>query len=405
MQIALKRGISVILIAALMLGAFAVIDTSVDVGDSAVYAAKTYKVKPKSKASRKYCNSKKYTKQTRIYFAIRERLEKLQKSGGGTLVFKKGTYVLTNALYVPSNVKIVFENGVVIKKGKKTGVKGWKASTSLFQLIKPSKSKKKNVYGKYNSSSNVTFEGIGNVVIDLRYYKKNHGIMAAHNNHLTIRNITFKNSNAGHFIELNSNANTLIENCKFIGSKGDVIKEAINLDTPDKSTGGWSQKWSKFDKTPCTNVRINACYFANMGHAIGTHKYSYGYPHTNIQITNCTIVGTRGEEGIRMQNWVNPVIANNTISGNNSSGNLQGIIGRGVSYPTITNNRISGFRKYAIFLRDGWNNGKGNKYPHIYTYVSDANRDSFSTNVVTSGPREIYMYIGKGMTRTSMMLN
>lgn len=395
-----KRALSFIVIVSLCFGIFASSEVVFITNNSEVFAAqKTFTVTPKSK-SKKYKNSKKYKKKTKIYFALRERLEKLEKSKGGTLIFKRGTYVLTNTLYIPSNVNLVFEDGVVIKRGNKTGVKSMKASTSLFQLIKPSKSKKKKVYGKYNGSKNITFEGRGNVVIDLRYYKKNHAIMAAHNQNVTIRNITFKNSNVGHFIELNSNLNTRIEGCKFMNSKGDALKEAINIDTPDKKTGGWNQKWSKFDKTPCQNVYINNCTFINMGHAVGTHKYSYGHPHSNIQITNCNISGTRGEEAIRMQNWVYPVVSNNNISG----GRLQAIIGRGTTYPTITGNTISGCRDYAIRVRNGWNIGSGKSYPMIYSYMTDANIEAVKKNTVTSGAREVYLQLNPGLNKYSSFI-
>ena len=40
----------------------------------------------------------------------------MEKAGGGTLTIKKGTYYISNAIYVPSNTKVVFENGVVFKK-------------------------------------------------------------------------------------------------------------------------------------------------------------------------------------------------------------------------------------------------------------------------------------------------
>ena len=42
----------------------------------------------------------------------------MEKAGGGTLTIKKGTYYISNAIYVPSNTKVVFENGVVFKKNK-----------------------------------------------------------------------------------------------------------------------------------------------------------------------------------------------------------------------------------------------------------------------------------------------
>jgi hypothetical protein len=35
---------------------------------------------------------------------LRSYLERLEKNGGGKLILKKGTYKITNTLYIPSNV-------------------------------------------------------------------------------------------------------------------------------------------------------------------------------------------------------------------------------------------------------------------------------------------------------------
>lgn len=54
---------------------------------------KTYTITPKSKPKKKnYLKSNKYTKYTKNYYTLRDRLESLEKSRGGTIIFKKGTY-------------------------------------------------------------------------------------------------------------------------------------------------------------------------------------------------------------------------------------------------------------------------------------------------------------------------
>lgn len=351
---------------------------------------KTYTITPKSKPKKKnYLKSNKYTKYTKNYYTLRDRLESLEKSKGGTIIFKKGTYTYTNAVFVPSNVKLIFRDGVVIKKGTKTGARSLKPSTSIFQLVKPSKSKKKKVYGKYNGTKNVTFEGQGNVTIDLKYFNRGIAIIAGHNKNIKINNIKFRNMKNGHFIEMDANQNSSVTNCSFTNAKGDTVKEAINLDTPDKTTKGWSQPWSKFDKTPNKDVTISRCYFSNLGRSIGTHKFSSGKYHTNITIKNCTIKGMK-KDAIRMMNWKSSKITDNVISGT-KKGNFRAILGSGVYYPVIKDNKFINFDRAVQFMP--WkNSGPGKNYKTIYNKFSDYSYRCLKQNKC-SGVRENFVRI------------
>ena len=62
----------------------------------------------------KYTKSKAYNKYTKHYLTIRSYIDYMSTKGGGTLTLKKGTYNITNAILVPSNVTIVFKDGVVL---------------------------------------------------------------------------------------------------------------------------------------------------------------------------------------------------------------------------------------------------------------------------------------------------
>ncbi|MDD4369647.1 MAG: right-handed parallel beta-helix repeat-containing protein [Anaerostipes sp.] len=384
-------------------------NTKLKVTETYYKTVKKGKKKKRKKMTRKKKEYKNYNKYTRQSFVLQDRLKKLEKSKGGTLTLKKGTYKITQTLAVPSNVKIVLKNGVVIKKSTKTGTKKLKAQGSIFQLIKPSKHGKKGVYGKYSGMKNISFVGQGTAVIDLGYIYSADGIVAGHNKNVSIENITFRNMREGHFIELDANYNAKIKNCKFLNSKGNLVKEAINIDTPDKKTKGWLHAWSKFDKTPNKNVTISNCYFANLGHAIGTHKYSYGYAHTNIRIQNNTMVNIK-QEAIRMMNWKSSYISNNKIQGTGRYA-VRGILGKGVSYPTIRNNQISGFsaqliQNYPIFIRDGKNSGTGSQYATVYSYLSEQNKQDILTNKVNGSMKKtVRLDLGRSKTRQYLKLN
>lgn len=85
--------------------------------------------KPYNTAYSKYSTYNQYTKH---YYVLRSYLERLEKTKGGKLVLKKGTYTISNTLYVPSNVTIQLENGTKLVKGTKTGTSQFKASSSMF---------------------------------------------------------------------------------------------------------------------------------------------------------------------------------------------------------------------------------------------------------------------------------
>jgi len=328
---------------------------------------------------------KSYTKYTKNYYLIRSYLELLEKKGGGTLTLKKGTYTITNVLYVPSNVTIRLQNGVTLVKGTKTGTGYFGASKSMFQLIRPSRGAKSAVYGGYNGEKNISIIGEGTAKIDMKYVKDGIAIIAGHNQNVKIQNIQFHNMNSGHFIELDANKNATIINNQFVDSKPSPKsnKEAINLDTPDKSTKGWSSKWSKFDCTPNQNVLIENNIFLDLDRSIGTHKYSGGKYHDHVTIRNNTIEITR-EDAIRVMNWSNAVIENNTIRDvAGGKGVYRAILASGAINPVFQNNTIENVARPIQFMQ--WkNDGPGSQYPITYNELSDENIQALETNQISN---------------------
>lgn len=334
--------------------------------------------KPIDKTMLKYTT---YNSNTKQYYLLRSYLEKLEKMGGGTLVLKKGTYTITNTLYVPSNVTILMKNGVNIVKGKKTGTSKMLAAKSIFQLIKPSKATKSGVYGKYNGEKNISFIGEGNVTIDMDYEQDGISIIMGHNRNIKVENINFKNMYSGHFIELDASQNVVIRENSFIGSRASVKsnKEAINIDTPDKTTAGWSQNWSKYDKTPNKQVTIENNIFKTLDRAIGTHKYSSGKYHEQVVIRNNVINQTR-LDAIRVMNWKNSIIENNTIKNvARRSAGIRGILASGAINPIFQNNTFENVGRTIQFI--AWkNDGPGDQYAITYNELTEANKQVLVTN-------------------------
>jgi hypothetical protein len=276
----------------------------------------TYTLKPSSAPyANNYKKSKNYNSYTKQYYLIRSYLEQLEREGGGTLILGAGTYEICNVLYVPSHVTIYLRNGVTLRKTNQTGTPDLKGSGSMFQLAAPAKAKTVGAYSGYNGETDIHLIGEGNATIDLNYIQDSIGIMFGHNSEISVSGITFCNMQGGHFIELDASKTVTIENNIFKDHKPSKtgIKEAINIDTPDRKTEGFHATWTSYDCTPDMDVIIRNNTFRNLERAIGTHKYSEGKYHENIQILNNTIENT-DSDAIRIINWKNPVITGNLIT-------------------------------------------------------------------------------------------
>lgn len=359
-------------------------------------AGKTYTITPTSKPYKgKMTNFSTYNKYTRQYYVLRSYLEQFEKAGGGTLILERGTYIIPKTLYVPSNVTIRIKSGAKILKGTKTGTKKIGPNKTLFQLVKPSISLKSGVRGGYGGEKDITFIGEGTAIIDLNFEADTIAIVAGHNRNIKIQNIHFQNLMQGHFIEMDATDSALISDNEFINSKASANqnKEAINLDTPDKTTKGWDHPWSKYDKTPNRNIKIVNNLFKNLDRAIGTHKYSEGKYHDKVVIQKNTI-DTMRQDPIRVMNWSNAVIENNTIKNVVSgSGTYRGIFASGVINPTFRNNYFENVAR-PIGIMPWKNIGTGSAYKITYNTISNANMTALQTNRIKK-TKEAFIRINK----------
>lgn len=359
----------------------------------------SYTISPISPTyGKRLMNSPTYNQYTKHYYLLRTYLEQMEKNGGGTLVLNKGTYTISNTLYVPSNVTIRLKDGVVLKKGTVTGTKEFSASKSMFQLIRPSRSKLTGVYGLYNGEKNIQFIGEGKAIIDLNFMKDSIAIIAGHNQNIVVDNIYFKNMNSGHFLEIDATKKITIKNSEFYYSKASstLNKEAINLDTPDITTKGWSQKWSKFDKTPNQYVLIETNKFYELDRAIGTHKYSEGKYHDSVTVRNNKITLMRND-AIRVMNWSNSIIELNIITNvRGNEGHFRGILASGAINPAFRSNTFDQVARPIHFLP--WKNiDSGSQYATTSNQINEKNKEELKSNKVRR-VNEDFIRIFDGMT-------
>ncbi|WP_303857439.1 fibronectin type III domain-containing protein [Aminicella lysinilytica] len=351
------------------------VSKSSEVVTETTYKPESYAITPDSlPCNSNMLNYSHYNSQTRLYYTIRSYMELFEKCGGGTLELSAGTYYITNTIFIPSNVTIILDDGVEMIKEENTGC-DMAPSHSMFHLIRPSKGKKANSVRGYNGERNIKLIGNGSATIDMKSYDNSNCIETGHNYRLSIAGISFKNIMHGHFIEMDACKSVTVKNCNFSGITGDDIREAINLDTPDEATGGYTAVWSKFDKTANYKVNISNCTFSDMGRSVGTHNYSYGHPHRYISITNCTMTGMRSY-GIDMMYWQDSTITGNKITGSDDAMiKGAGILGKGITRCTIKDNIIDKFY-YGMLFKSEQSSG----YAEITNDLSDSNISDLSHN-------------------------
>ena len=352
-----------------------------------VQAKKNFTVSTTSKPYKnKYVKTPVYNKYTKHYLTIRSYLDQMAKKGGGTLTLKKGTYNITNALLVPSNVKIVLQDGVVMNKISNSHTKKLKAGHVMFECVRFSRINKKNIVGQYNGEKNIQIVGEGTVIMNLGGCNKSEAIRVPHCSNVLIDNITFTNLRDGHFIEITASKDVTVQNCTFKNNKNGE-RCAINLDTPDKVTNGFNGKYSKFDKTPDSNIIIQKCGFYNLHRGIDTHRFSPGKYHTNVQILDCTFKDSI-QSPIMMLNWKNAVIKGNIIDGvkgwntNDIQQEKFAIFMRGgVIDPMISDNQINGV--YMPFYAKGHKEAPGDiaaRYPATTNSISATSIETMKQN-------------------------
>ena len=230
---------------------------------------------------------------------------------------RPGPVRISSTIYVPSNTTIQLSAGTTLVKSNTTGTQRFSASGSMFMLIRPSLGKVSGAVGGHDGDANITIAGAGggSSVIDMANLYNTLAIISGHNRGVTISGITFRRMNNNHFIEMDGCADCTIAGNEFLDAAGGTREtaEAINLDTPDPRTGGFSSVWSKQDGTPNERVTIAGNRFDGMQRALGTHNFSTGRYHTDIVVRDNTIT-SNANDAIHIMNWTNPVFTGNTIT-------------------------------------------------------------------------------------------
>lgn len=283
-----------------------------------------------------------YNGTTRQYYVFRSYMEQMERNGGGTLTVKAGTYKLSGKVYIPSNVTINLENGVNIKCSFSNKLEG-----PLFSMVERKVLDAEGTYSGYNGVHDVKIIGpeSGTATIDKNYVAGS-TITIGHAKNIVVSNIQFQNMNGsnGHFMEIDASKNVTVSGNTFKNYKYDgkpAGKEAINIDLPDKNTGGFNAVYTSYDCTPNDTLVIQNNIFDNLPVAVGSHMYTPGKQHKNIKILNNKIRKC-DFYAIRMDNWSHPVVTGNEISGIGNGNEGFAMVLRGVATPSISTNTVTG---------------------------------------------------------------
>ncbi|MBR4345271.1 MAG: hypothetical protein IKP88_21620 [Lachnospiraceae bacterium] len=339
-----------------------------------------------------YINNSTYNSKTKGYYLLRSYLERLDTLKGGVLVLQKGTYVVTNTLCIPSNTTIVLEDGAIVRKSDDTGTEALPPNASLFQTVSYSNAAIEGVFSKYDGEHDIKILGEGKAYIDVNNLICQ-GLAICHCQRVTVSGITFINMNTYHFIELDASKNVYIKNNYFFGctASSSLKKEAINIDTPDLATHGFTQNWTSFDKTPVLDVYITDNLFYDVECGIGTHKYSDSSPHKNVNILRNTFINCH-TYFIRAMNWETPVIKdNNFVLTEVPNKEKIMIILNGAINPLITDNRFENAYTPVSFYH--WRNtGYGSEYPPVYNKLDSSYAAALKNNYLVNVLNAYYEY-------------
>ena len=194
--------------------------------------------------------------------------------------FKKGTYSLSNQIFLTSNTKVLL-NGSTLNStysdtyGDNVIFLGYALNSD---------------YRAYNGISNIEFKN----------GKINTAFALMHNTNITFNNIEFDNITS-HALQIGGCKDIKIINCTFNGTIIDDVNgqnhELIQLERADYSSQPYlPEDSSSYDETGNFNILIDNCIF-NKGNevttrnyvCIGHHGYSADYPYynKNITVSNC----------------------------------------------------------------------------------------------------------------------
>ncbi len=224
---------------------------------------------------------------------VEQATRQLSESGGGTLFFPNGKYIIKkDTLRLYSNVKWKLDDNAVLQ-----------VSGTLLRGFATGK-------GYDGGIKNFSIEG-GTVSGDYNRYKqkldKGCKFLIHHGRYLTFKNVNFVEMAIGHCLDFCGCSDILIDNCTFKGRYDGIdpsnqYSECVQLDHSTHIGLGYDDESQYEDGLPTSNVIIQDCKFLPILNSNGSMKYYAPCPignHTQMgKAPNNIIIRNNYFEGV-----------------------------------------------------------------------------------------------------------
>lgn len=274
-----------------------------------------------------------------------------------TVQFLAGYYEL-NSCFIYDNTTIKMTNNTEIKN-MPTRFTNPETLTSknipiLFMNAKPYDNEDSNITG-YNGRSNIVIDG---GILDTIS-----AFLLCHGQNIVIKNVTFKNCDSDHYIQIGGCKNVKIQNCKFIGtterSSTRQYVEFIQIDwMTETGQPYWVSGANIFDSTINDGIEIDGCEFETgigeynfMYTCVGSHSSDGDNKNKNIVIRNCKFTGY-SYGALTIDKMTNVFIDNNVFT--DTKGTCAITISNSDNVSVNSNNRIKGGKR-GIFCSSSSN--------------------------------------------------
>lgn len=280
--------------------------------------------------------------------AFKSAFDSANTNGSVNIYIPEGEYVLNDYITIYSNTFVYADSKAVIKKAPN--------STNKFKLFVNGVIGNDNYATGYNGNANITFIG---GVYDLNYphtaNANNENLGAfdlGHSDNIYFENVTIKNGQNGHYIQVSGVNNASFINCKFLNqtktNSTNTNYEVIQIE--GISTDGSSfPTFGSFDGTISNRIIISKCIFKDVIRPIGCHSIGDEY-NTDITIENCVFENVV-DEGLSLRGYDKFTVTNNKFF------NIDGVAVRidGCKNGFISNNITNNVVKSGVQITDSSN--------------------------------------------------
>ena len=215
--------------------------------------------------------------------AFKAAMTYIDRIGGGKVVIPTGTYLISEMLYLPSNLTIECHEKAIIKRN-------WNGAIAINGLVG-------GIYEEpYSANSNIKI--IGGIWDGNTNRQKNGYNMFnfCKGENFTILNATFKDYSGGHVFDISGCKHVLIDGCNFIGFRPTTDREYSEaIQISEHTEAGAPGCFGTYDYSISEDIVIQNCYFGSSGtkntygvNGVGTHGSTYDVYNRNIKIINNT---------------------------------------------------------------------------------------------------------------------